>query len=504
MSQPYTKIVIVGGGTAGWLSACIIASRHQVNTFSNVDITLIESSDIPTVGVGEGTWPTMKSTLKSIGIKEKTFFHACHAAFKQANKFVGWRDNDSHYFHPFSPPCGFGNLDIAPYLQDSDAYSRDASFQHHVCEAGLAPRAPGAAEFQGPCNYGYHLDAGAFAELLKEHGKAQLGIGHVVCNVTDVMRSDEGEISCIYLENGEQVQADLYIDCTGFSAKLLGETLNVPLVPLNQYLFNDSALATRVDYEPNLDEIASHTVATAQNAGWIWDIGLTDRRGVGHVYASDFMSEDEAASNLCRYLGKSSDQLTIKKIKYTSGYRQRTWEKNCVAIGMSAGFVEPLEATAIMLVEISANFVADNLPATRETMSIVAKRFNEKMSYRWSRIVDFLKLHYVLNQRPEPYWMANKEAASIPESLRDSLMVWRHRGPSAHDFDGPGELFPAASYQYVLYGMGFSPDFSLQPQLYTRYSEAEKYLYQHEKLTEQLLASLPKHRHFIESWLDRR
>jgi len=313
---------------------------------------------------------------------------------------------------------------------------------------------------------------------------------------------DDGAINVLTLKDQTRtINADLFIDCTGFSSLLLGQALNVPFKKMDHVLFNDSALAMQVPYDENEQLLASHTIATAQNAGWIWDIGLTHRRGVGHVYSSKFLSDDEAEQNLRNYLGDAANGLTARKISFESGYREKFWHKNCVAIGMSAGFVEPLEATAIMLVEISARFVAEHMPADTQVMPIVAKRFNEQMDYRWQRIIDFLKLHYMLTKRPEPYWQAHVQPNTIPQTLQEDLLLWGSRGPLIQDFHGALELFPAASYQYVLYGMGFKPDFTKQAYLYSQHVQAKQIIERNSQLTQQMLQTLPPHRAFIEQWL---
>lgn len=503
MVKPVKHIVIVGGGTAGWLAAAIIAAQHKSQSAQGIEITLVESSDIPTIGVGEGTWPTMRNTLQQIGLSERDFFKKCHAVFKQGGKFVNWvTDDGDFYYHPFTVPLGYGRIDIAPYIDDISAYAQQSNFQHHICEAGLAPRTLADAEYQAQCNYAYHLDAGAFAELLKDHCKTQLGVQHKIATLEHCLLDDAGSISGLcFKDDPTPFSADLYIDCTGLASLLLGKALKVPFNSVDHLLFNDSALAMQVPY-PSVDHpLACHTIATAQNAGWIWDIGLTHRRGVGHVYASKFLSDDEAEHNLRRYIGPAAADLTARKISYKSGYRQQFWAKNCVAIGMAAGFVEPLEATAIMLVELSARYVAEHLPADTADMPIVANRFNQQMHYRWQRIIDFLKLHYMLTKRPEPYWQAHLDPATMPQSLLDDLQIWRTRGPTTQDFQGPLELFPAASYQYVIYGMGFKPDFSRRAYLYNQQQQAEQIIHKNRQLTNQMLGSLPSHRQYIEQWL---
>jgi tryptophan halogenase len=502
MSKAVKKIVIVGGGTAGWLTASIIAAHHQSQVSNGIKVILVESSDIPTIGVGEGTWPTMKNTMQQIGIKESELFSSCNAVFKQGGKFVDWvHGTGDYYYHPFTVPLGYGRIDLAPYVSNIENFAVESNFQHHICEAGLAPRTLAEAEYKGQCNYAYHLDAGAFAVLLKRHCKETLNVEHVIGTVQDTILRPDGGIESIVISENETLSADLFIDCTGFASLLLGKALGVPFVPKDDVLFNNTALAMHVPYENESSPIACHTIATAQNAGWIWDIGLTHRRGVGHVYSSDYLSDDEAEANLRDYLGSAAEGLHARKITFESGHREQFWKHNCVAVGMAAGFVEPLEATAIMLVEISARYIAENLPADDTLIPIVAKRFNQQMDYRWQRIIDFLKLHYMLTKRTEPYWQDHCKDESIPESLKEDLAMWNFRGPTSADFDSAIELFPAASYQYVLYGMGFKPDFQRQGYLYNQQQQAEQIIKRNQQLTHQMLQSLPPHREYIEKWL---
>jgi len=500
MANIMKKIVIVGGGTAGWLTASIIAAHHKSNA---LEITLVESSEIPTIGVGEGTWPTMKNTLQDIGLKESDVFKKCHAAFKQGGKFVNWvQGNGDFYYHPFTVPLGYGRIDLAPYVNNIENYAIESNFQHHLCEAGLAPRTFAEAQYQGPCNYAYHLDAGELGVMLKDHCIKTLNVKHLVDTMKSSTLSNDGSIEFISLDEHGDISADLFVDCTGASSLLLGKALGVPFKHVDDILFNDRAIAMQVPYDNEDDPLATHTIATAQNCGWIWDIGLTHRKGIGHVYSSKFMTDEEAESNLRSYIGKSAEGLTAKKLCFSPGHRERFWEKNCVAVGMAAGFVEPLEATAIMLVEISARYIADNFPADNSVTPIIAKRFNQQMDYRWTRILDFLKLHYMLTKRPEPYWQAHCDPKTIPESLKEDLALWKFKGPTISDFQGANELFPAASYQYVLYGMGFTPDFTQQAYLYQDHAQAEILIQRNKKLTEQMLQTLQPHRVFIDQWLN--
>ncbi len=269
----------------------------------------------------------------------------------------------------------------------------------------------------------------------------------------------------------------------------------MPFISQKHVLFNDSALAVQVPYPHDDSPIASQTTSTAQSAGWIWDIGLPTRRGIGHVYSSAHTSDEEAERDLRRYLG-DADINPPRKLTFNPGYRQQFWHRNCVAIGLSAGFIEPLEASALALVELSAAMLSDEMPATRTTMDITARRFNETFTYRWERVIDFLKLHYVLSRRNDSqYWRDNRE--TVPERLGELLALWRHRPPSRYDFNRIEEVFPSASYQYILYGMGFRTEAGYTPQQAGSASLADGFFRDAATLTGKMLAALPTNRELI-------
>lgn len=465
MSRAIANIVIAGGGTAGWLAACLIAARSDREASAPITVTLIESPDVPTIGVGEGTWPTMRGTLARIGISEAEFLVECDASFKQGSRFDGWRTGDAgdRYYHPFVAPVDGAPRDVvaAWMAQASGRPFADAvAVQPRICERDLAPRQRTMPDYGGALNYAYHLDAAKLAALLQRHATTRLGVRHVRDHITGVDTTEDGDIAAVRTRMSGAVAGDLFLDCTGHAALLIGGQYGVPIIDRTHELFNDRALAVQVPVAPD-SPIASQTNATAHAAGWIWDIGLPTRRGVGCVYASDFMDDDAAAETLAAYLSRTAPvdpaRLSFRRLGFRSGHRDRFWERNCLSVGLSAGFLEPLEASAIVMIELSLGALLDNFPATRDVMDIHARRFNALFRYRWDRIVEFLKLHYVLSRRDEPYWQAHREAASIPARLTDLLAVWRHQPPSIADFDAIDEVFPAASYQYVLYGMGMSP-----------------------------------------------
>jgi tryptophan halogenase len=501
------EITIVGGGTAGWLTAGVIAAEHMANSDSGVKVTLVESPDVKPIGVGEGTWPTMRGTLQKMGIDETEFFRECDASFKQGAKFAKWvtGKEDDFYYHPLVLPEGFEKINLAPYWQpqsDKVSFADAVSFQGHLCEKGLAPKQITTPEYAHVANYAYHLDAGKFSAFLQKHCIEKLGVRHVLDHVTMVNSAPNGDIASVSTKLHGDITGDLFIDCTGFKSLLLGEHYNIPFISKKHILFNDTALAVHVPYQNENDAIASHTISTGQSAGWIWDIGLPSRRGVGHVFSSAHTTVEKAEKELRDYirptLGKKADEISIRKIPINPGHREVFWHKNCVAVGLSAGFLEPLEASALVLVELSAAMISEQLPANRDVMDIVAKRFNKKFLYRWDRIVDFLKLHYILTKRTDTkYWRDNCLAESIPEDLQTLLKLWRFESPWQLDFDHADEVFPSASYQYILYGMGFETSARHTTRRSDNIDLAQSTFQKNAQLTQKLLAGLPNNRELI-------
>ena len=467
MEDRVSRIVIVGGGSAGWLAAGVIAAEHCVDAKAQqpFELLLIESPDVPTIGVGEGTWPSMRTTLQRIGLSETDFIRECSASFKQGTWFRDWRTGTGDtYSHPFTVPTDYAETNLAPHwlaLTNAPQFADAVTPQTALFPDCLAPKQITTPEYAFVMNYAYHLDAGQFAELLRRHCTEQLGVKHIKANVSQINAVENGDIQSVTTDRAGEIAGDLFIDCTGSKSLLLGEHYKVPFQSEQAYLFNDTALAAQVPYPEDDQAIQSCTLSTAQTAGWIWDIGLPTRRGTGHVYSSAHISEDEATAQLLAYIKqvageKAAAGVVPRKIEFQPGHRRELWHRNCVAIGMSSGFVEPLEASALVMIELAAAMIAEQLPPTREVMDIVAERYNKKFKRHWNQIVEFLKLHYVLSARDDsPYWLDNRAATSIPEKLREQLLLWRHRTPWHQDAEAVDDLFPTASYQYILYGMGF-------------------------------------------------
>lgn len=460
MTDQITRVVIVGGGSAGWLTAGILAAQSP----AHVQITLIESPDISPIGVGEGTWPTMRTTLATLGISETDFFRECDASFKQGSKFSCWTSlsKEDDYYHPFTQPAKYHEINLAPFwlpFNNKINFANAVCPQAAICDMGFAPKQITSPEFSGALNYGYHLDAGKFSPFLHKHCVEKLGVNYLSANIVGINSKDNGDIKSVTTDTQSDIDGDLFIDCTGMQSLLLGKHYAIPFVSHKHTLFNDTALAVQIPYGEGAKSIASHTLSTAQANGWIWDIGLQTRRGIGHVFSSAHTSDEMAERELRNYIApavgeKMAEELSVRKIAFNPGHRQVFWQNNCVAVGLSAGFIEPLEATALVLIELSAKIIGEQFPANRSTMDILAKRFNNTLAHHWQRIIDFLKLHYVLTQRTDSdYWRDSCNADTIPESLRELLQLWKVQSPWLHDEILREEMFPSASYQYIYYGM---------------------------------------------------
>lgn len=509
------QILIVGGGTAGWLSAAILATDLNTKQADGVQITLVESPDIPIIGVGEGTWPNLRATLKKIGVSETDFIRECDATFKQGAEFVNWSKTPTaqphSYYHPLSTVNHSSyNFSLAPYWLQQDPttrlpYDLAVASQPRLCEKGLGPKAITMAEYNGAQEYAYHLNANKFSAFLKQHCIEKLGVKFVSANVTKIVLDEQEYISHVETDHAEHltISADFFIDCSGSKGLIIKETYNIEWTDIKDVIFNDTALAVQVPYKNNDTKIKTHTVATAQDAGWIWDIGLRERRGVGHVYSSKYTTEAAAKQQLIDYIGDDyTDDLMIRKIPLNHGYHKKFWHKNSVAIGMSAGFVEPLEASAIFLFDAAANMIGSQYPRTRQAMAYAEETFNKHFSVRMERTVEFIKLHYCISQRRDSqYWIDNCDDSSIPLRLQQRLKFWKNQPPTKYDFDNAWEPFNLDSYLYVLYGMGFETDVEQVKAKYTQHDNAQALFNNVNTASELLESKLPAQTELVDKVL---
>jgi glycine/D-amino acid oxidase-like deaminating enzyme len=497
------NILILGGGTAGWLTACYLAKFLDLANRPSLSITLVESPEIGIVGVGEGAFPTLRTTLQFLGIDEFAFIRETAATFKQGIRFDDWvhtpaDGRHSHFLHPFEAPLYTHDESLVAHWLAQDKHARlpfaeAVTIQQRVAQHHCAPKTAAEPGFAAPLNYAYHFDAAKLAALLADRAR-ELGVTQRQDRFRHAKRAGDGTIDHLLFERDGAMRADLYVDCTGLRSELLGGALDEPFISVRHMLFNDRALACRVPGHGPDAPLPSYTLAAAHEAGWIWDIGLRDRRGVGSVYSSAHMDEDRARAVLAEHPGVGAAAAQeARLIAFEPGYRARQWVGNCVAVGMAAGFVEPLESTGIVVIEAAAAMIAEMLPF-HGPVDASASRFNMLMAARYDNLVNFLKLHYCLSRRTEPYWRDNTDPASTPPALQEMLERWRHRPPGRFDFLIDVETFAFFNYQYILYGMEF--DTQQGADSATRSQAVFKRI---RGFSDQAMRELPSHRELVEA-----
>jgi tryptophan halogenase len=453
------RVLVVGGGSAGWITAAYLNSVLNRGSQRVVELALVESPAVPRVGVGEATVPTIRHVLQTIGIDESRFMTAADATFKQAIKFVNWLRDDGHaYYHPFDRRTA-GPVDYSAHSwlasDRSIPFAQTVSVQPQLCEWGLGPRMPDSRDYSSPMPYAYHMDAEKFADCLCEHATRR-GVVHIREDVAEVVQDATGFIESLVTASGRRLEADLFIDCTGFRGLLIEGSLGVPLRDFSPWLLCDRAIAMRVPYETWYPgHIRPYTTATALSAGWAWDIGLVNRRGTGYVYCSRFLDDDAAEAELRAHEGAHAESLPARRIPFRVGFRETFWERNCVAIGLSGGFIEPLESTGLYLIEFAAVTLAEHFPFGPSVQPL-ADRFNRILRNRYEEVLDFVNMHYCLSRRTDTeFWREVQKPEHITERLREKFEFWRIKPPSASDFDDQFRLFSHQSYEYILYGMDF-------------------------------------------------
>jgi flavin-dependent dehydrogenase len=506
MSNKIEQVTIVGGGTAGWLTAFMLhTDLNPTPNEENVRITLIESPNVPTIGVGESTLITLPATLQEFGINEREFIHRSNASFKLAVRFADWYTNAQGerpiFYHPFNSPTMCGGHSPAYHYRKFGPPKPgmslvDSILPNHAILRGMkAPREMGGADYKFLVSYAYHLDASLFADYLREIS-VRRGVVHVRDNVLDVEKDDRGYITALQLEQGGRHPTELVVDCTGFRGVIHSKVTDETFVGFGDYLLNDKAIAVQIPHR-DPTKIEPCTRATALSCGWVWRVPLFSRVGTGYVYSSAFKSEDEARDEFLKHLRAVGDLPSdapdpeTRVIDMNAGYRKNPWVKNCIAIGLSGGFVEPLEATAIHTIEMSARWLLMNFP-TKEFRPPLVQQYNALSAKLYESIRDFIQTHYLKSNRFEPYWRSARGDVQISDVLKWRLGMWENRLPDEYDTKGETP-FTCWNYLFILEPKGhFSGrDFAIDTAL--RQSDWEKYCAGLESSKEKVIPSLPDH-----------
>lgn len=455
------SIVILGGGTAGWITANALIDRWADK---GVNITLIESPDIGTVGVGEGSTPRLKIFFDAIGVEESEWMPKCNATYKNGIAFANWstKPGFERYFHPFASQVD--KHTTTGFFFNTIARRRGVDVHAHPDRFFLAARL--SANRQGPkpdenfpfiVEYGYHFDAQLVGQYLKEIAKAR-GVKHLQARVVDVKQASDGGIAGLLTEDGEIVEADFFVDCSGFRGTLLQQTLQVPFRSFSENLFNDSAVVLPTE---QVESIGSQTVSTALNCGWAWEIPLVHRIGNGYVYSSAFCSSDEAETELRTVLGLLDSDTEARHLKMKVGRVESHWHKNCLAVGLSQGFIEPLEATALNLVCNTVYDFMETIEADGGFTGQGREGFNKSANEGFERIRDYIVAHYLLNTRRDTdYWVQNAQNRNLSETLQQILEIWTTGKSLSQEIERRqiSTSYTAMSWYCLLAGYGYYPD----------------------------------------------
>ena len=450
------KIVIVGGGTAGWMAAAPLAQVFAGHAHRPCEVVVVESPEIGTVGVGEATLPPIRAYNETLGLDGLDFVRKTQATFKLGIEFKDWGQLGGRFFH------GFGDFGSPIHNRPSFLYwlrlARSggmASYEEWSTATVMARQnrfAPPTGDKPGPSNaysFAFHFDAGLYAAFLRDHAM-QRGVKRIEGTIVEVeLRPEDGFVAAVKLRDGRRIDGDLFIDCSGFRALLIGDAMQSPYEDWSTWLPCNSAQAVPC---ARVEPLTPYTTSTARAAGWQWRIPLQHRTGNGHVYCNHFTSDDEAAGVLLGSLdGAALD--TPRQLRFTTGRRRAGWVKNVVAVGLSSGFLEPLESTSIQLIMDGVGRLAELFP-DRDFHPGLAAEFNRKMSVQYESVRDFIILHYKLTGRSDSEFWRHCAAMAIPDTLAHQIELYRESGRLVI-LDREG--FAEQSWISIMHGLGLEP-----------------------------------------------
>ncbi len=492
-SRKIRKVCIVGGGTAGWMAAALL-SEHLKGALGQIE--LVESDDIGTIGVGESTVPPFLQLLAKLGVDEQVFVREVQASFKLGIQFRDWKTKGQSYFHPFGTIGA--PVDLADFYQvwlKAALQGYPGGLQDFAPAAVMAREARFTLPFKaartpvGGASYALHVDAKRVARFLRTFAEAR-GVTRVEGIVEDVRVRDDGFVDHLVLKDGRTVEADFFIDCSGFRSLLIGKALKVGYHDWSHWLLCDRAIAVQTE---NVGPPAPYTLAQAQDYGWRWRIPLQHRTGNGYVFCSQYLSDDEATASLMAQV-EGAPVVKPMVVPFKTGVRERLWDKNVLALGLAGGFIEPLESTAIHLIYRGLDFFFRFLP-DRDCDPVLADEYNRRMIADYEEIRDFIVLHYCLTERDDtPFWRACR-TMELPPELKRKIALFRSGGRLAEGLD---ELFRAVSWQSVMEGMGVRPHTFHPLTNRISFDDVPGQLDHAAELLRRVVADLPTHQQFID------
>lgn len=461
MTNASLRFVILGGGTAGWMTACLLAKKWPQH-----DIVVVESPDIGIIGVGEGSTPQLKAFFDTLGLAEADWMPKCNATYKAGISFHSWseRPGFDKYFHPFH--TGLDHFTDSKFFFQTRARRTGRNVEAHpdrfFLPARLAAerRAPvAAADYPHAIGYGYHFDATLVGRTLRDHAVGMLGVTHLTRTVKHVQIDSGGNVEALRTQDDELVAGDFFVDCSGFGGTIVQKALNERFISFGDNLFNDCAVAMATPNDEG--DIPSETKATALSSGWAWRIPLTNRAGNGYVYSSRYINANTAETELRLHLGLLDSDTPARHLKMNVGRLERCWVGNCLAVGLSQGFIEPLEATALHIVQATVEGFIETFEKGDST-SQYADELNYSLAERIEGIRDYIVAHYRMNQRQDSaYWRDNARNDALSDNLKALMTAWFTGADLTTEIHrlGISRYYSALSWHCLFAGKGaFPPD----------------------------------------------
>ena len=507
------SVVVLGGGTAGWMTA-----SYLKKAFPNVHITLAEAPGIPKIGVGEATVPNLQKVFFDfLGIKEDEWMRHCNAAFKVGIRFENWRKPraagvSDHFYHLFGLLPEIDNVPLSHYWALKNCEGGQEPFTYAcykeppLLDAKLAPR---YLDGTRAMYYAWHFDAHLVADFLREVAVGW-GVEHVVDKLDRVELAADGGIGTLHMSSGRKLSGDLFIDCSGFRGLLLNGALGEPFLDMKDHLFCDSAVATQVPHDDEKYGVDPYTSSIAMDSGWTWKIPMLGRFGSGYVYSSRFASEEQAVRDFCKLWNLDPEKTNLNKIRFRTGRNRRTWVKNCVSIGLSSCFLEPLESTGIYFIYAAIYQLAKHFP-DRNFDPVLMDRFNHEINSMFDESRDFLQAHYCLSPRHDtPFWRANRNELRLADDLQAKLAAYKSglaiNQPLSSEqnyytnFDNEFKNFwTNSSFYCVLEGLGQVPERAYPRIRYAAESraQAERVFADIKQTSRDLMQTLPTNHEFL-------